>query len=115
LVAEREQLINEITKAQVLTEEDIQVALQFRQDVIVGLQNPTFEDKRRVLELLHVQVPVKDQQARIRCRIKIKWNPTPASQFELCSTTHSYINSTSEVELESAVITVSLADGHDRG
>ncbi len=33
--------------------------LNFRRDVIEGLQDPTFEDKRRVLELLQTRITVQ--------------------------------------------------------
>jgi hypothetical protein len=39
-------------KADTLSDEDIASGLEFRRDLVEGLKNPTFEDKRRALELL---------------------------------------------------------------
>lgn len=52
-----------------LNDENLKAALRFREDVIAGLQGPTSEDKRRILEILGVQVTIKDGQAQIRCAI----------------------------------------------
>jgi len=46
-------------------------AVHFRADVIEGLKHPTFEDKRRYLELLQLRVMVKDGRAVIRCALSI--------------------------------------------
>jgi hypothetical protein len=46
-------------------------ALQFRADVIAGLKNPTFDDKRLYLEMLQVSVTVKDGRAVVRCALPI--------------------------------------------
>ena len=48
--------------------------LRFREDWGEGMRNPTFEDKRRVLELLPVQVTVKDKKAQVRCLVPV--NPS---------------------------------------
>jgi hypothetical protein len=48
------------------------------EDVITGLQNATFEDKRRALEDLQVQVFIKGEQARVTC-----WVPVPDGVFAL--------------------------------
>ena len=58
-----------------LTEERIQAALRFRESVIVGMQNPTFEDKRKTLEMLGVHITVKDERAWVSCVI----SPDPKS------------------------------------
>jgi site-specific DNA recombinase len=58
-----------------LTEENIQAALRFREDVLAGMQNPTLEDKRRVFEMLHLVVEVKGNQARAKCRIFAEEEP----------------------------------------
>lgn len=55
-----------------LTDSNIDDLLRFRETVAVGLQNPTFEDKRRWLELLQITVTVKDRQAVITCRLSSK-------------------------------------------
>jgi len=55
-----------------LTDRNIDNLLEFREAVVVGLENPTFEDKRRWLEMLQVTVNVKNQQAIITCRISSK-------------------------------------------
>ena len=55
-----------------LTDRNIDNILEFREAVAVGLQNLTFEDRRRWLEVLQVTVTVKDRQAVIACRISSK-------------------------------------------
>jgi hypothetical protein len=45
--------------------------MQFREIVAAGLSNPTFEDKRRWLEILQVTVTVKNRQAVIACRLPV--------------------------------------------
>jgi len=58
--------------AQRLTDMNIATALRFREDVMVGLQNPTYEDKRRTLELLKVEVTVTaDKKASIKCLVPV--------------------------------------------
>ena len=54
-----------------MTNENIQAAMRFREDVLVGMKTPTFEDKRRTLELLRVVTTVKDGKARVRCLVPI--------------------------------------------
>jgi hypothetical protein len=65
-----------------LTEAEIQNQLRFREDVRKGMHNPTFEDKRRNLELLRVQVSVSTGRARVRCIV-----PRSARSFDLPSST----------------------------
>jgi len=48
-----------------LTNERVKAAMQFREDVMVGMENPTFEDKRRILELLQTKVEIKGKQATV--------------------------------------------------
>lgn len=54
---------------QPLNDADISAALQFRADIIEGMQAPTFEDRRRVLELLRVRVNVTEEKAVVTCVI----------------------------------------------
>jgi len=54
---------------QPLNDADIEAALQFRADIIDGMQSPTFEDKRRVLELLRVRVNLTEEKAVVTCVI----------------------------------------------
>lgn len=68
LTIERDELKAQLD-TQRLTEHAIQAALRFREDMIERLQAATFEDKRRVLELLQAQVTVKDRQVRTTCLI----------------------------------------------
>jgi len=46
-------------------------ALHFRQDIVAGLKEPTFEDKRNYLEMLRIAVTVKDRKATIRCALPV--------------------------------------------
>lgn len=52
-----------------LSDDNIGFLLEFRRDVYVGMANPTFEDKRRVLEHLHTKVTVTGQTATVECII----------------------------------------------
>ena len=71
LCAERDALIAEI-EAGALSDEQIAAMLAtFSEDVIAGLQNATFEDKRRALEDLQVQVFIEGEQARVTCRVPV--------------------------------------------
>jgi hypothetical protein len=72
LAAERDRLLVELQSGSRLDDEALAQALQFRTDVIVGLKNPTFDDKRLYLELLQVNVTVKDGKAIIRCALPIE-------------------------------------------
>jgi site-specific DNA recombinase len=66
LSAERDAL-QAAVNARLLTDEDIAAALQFREDTIEGLQNPTFDDMRRMLEILQVKITVKDGIVTLAC------------------------------------------------
>lgn len=76
LCVERDTLQTAVN-ARTLTDEDIAAALQFREDTIAGLQNPTFDDKRRMLEILQVRSTVKDGVVTLQCRF-----PTFSPSFE---------------------------------
>jgi len=52
-----------------MTDRMIENLMQFREIVAAGLTNPTFEDKRRWLEILQVGVTVTNRQAVITCRL----------------------------------------------
>jgi site-specific DNA recombinase len=51
------------------TDHNIDDLLQFRETMAAGLQSPTFEDKRRWLEILQVIVMVKNSMAVVSCRL----------------------------------------------
>lgn len=63
-VKRRDELKATLSKRQ-YTDEAIARAHQFRQDLLLGMDNATFEDKRRTLELLKVIVKVRNQQATV--------------------------------------------------
>lgn len=50
------------------TEEDLNDLEQFGEDVTNGLENATFEDKRRKLELLQAEVTVKQREAKVHLK-----------------------------------------------
>jgi site-specific DNA recombinase len=78
LCVERDTLTEEI-EAGALSDEQIAAMLtMFSKDVITGLQNATFRDKRRALEDLRVKVFIEGDKARIRCRM-----PVPDAVIEL--------------------------------
>jgi hypothetical protein len=71
LCAERDALTAEI-EAGALTDEQMEAMLTtFNEDVRIGLQNATFEDKRRALEDLQVKVFIEGNNARVTCRIPV--------------------------------------------
>ncbi len=71
-IRKRDELQAALISTQTLTDENIATALKFREDVMAGLQNPTFEDKRRVFELLRVEVTVTaDKKATIKCLVPV--------------------------------------------
>jgi site-specific DNA recombinase len=89
LTAERDRLSVALKAASRLNDEALTRALQFRTDVIKGLKNPTFDDKRLYLELLQVQVIVKDGQAVISCALPIQPLEVNLSEDRLTSVLHS--------------------------
>jgi site-specific DNA recombinase len=62
-------MVLEEALAHELTDGNIDNLLQFREAVATGLQNPTFEDRRRWLEILQATVTVKNQIAVVSCRL----------------------------------------------
>ena len=71
LTAERDRLSAELQAGAKFDDEALARALQFRADVLEGLKSPTFDDKRLYLELLQVNVKVKDGRVVIRCALPI--------------------------------------------
>ena len=55
-----------------MSDESLAQALQFRADLIDGLHELTFDDKRLYLQLLQVNVKVKDGKVMIRCSLPIE-------------------------------------------
>ena len=70
LSQERDELQASLT-AQTFTDESIQETMRFREEVLVGMRKPTFEDKRHILEMLRVEVTVTDGQAWAKCVVPI--------------------------------------------
>jgi len=52
-----------------LTDDNINDLLKFRNTVAVGLKNPTFDDKRRWMEILQASVTVRNRIAVVTCRL----------------------------------------------
>ena len=74
--------------ARTITDETIAAALRRREEIIVGLHDPTFEDKRRMLEFLRVKVTVKDGQAWIQSIAPVKVTPIDLHYSQMnCHTT----------------------------
>jgi site-specific DNA recombinase len=82
---EREELEYALS-AKSLTDEEVTAALQFREDVMTGMLNPTFEDKRFILETLRVSVAVKGEQGEFTCVI-----PVGAICFDLRNVISAYL------------------------
>ncbi len=66
LTMERDELLLALDSRR-YTEKRIAAALRTREDVVTGLDATTFEDKRRILEFLRVQVTVRDGTAWVAC------------------------------------------------
>lgn len=101
LIKERDTIQSNL-ETEALTTSQMESAMLFREDVIEGLKDPTFEDKRNALEALRVKVVVKDGQAHISCRI-----PVPESVKDLRPSYWTTENYTRFIELSK---TVCLAD-----
>ncbi len=86
LTAERDRLSAELQAGVKFDDEALAQALQFRADVLEGLKSPTFDDKRLYLELLQVNVKVKDGRVVIRCAL-----PTNPLEVDLSSGKLTYI------------------------
>lgn len=71
LQARRDKLLSNLN-AQSFTDETISNMVNFWKTIQIGLNNPTFEDKRQWLEILQVQVDVKDKKATITCRLPVE-------------------------------------------
>ena len=98
----RDKLLAEIEGEATITDEDIGGLMQFRADVALGMQYPTFEDKRQALELLRVSIVVKDGKATVSCRL-----PVGERVFDLHTSRSALINNARWITLTE---TYSLAD-----
>ncbi|MBI5304002.1 MAG: recombinase family protein [Chloroflexi bacterium] len=70
----RDELQSALT-TQPLNDAEIAAALQFRADIIEGMKEPNFEDKRRVLDLLRVKVEYANDKVIVKCVIPIASQP----------------------------------------
>ena len=68
LFAQREKHVAKLG-ARKLTDEAIATFMRFARDVNEGIKNPTFEDKRRYLEMLDVDVTVTPGHYHLQCAI----------------------------------------------
>ena len=71
LIKERDELAGELDQ-ETLSNDEIQAALNYREHVMAGMQNPTFEDKRRALEMFRVEVKISGGVATVTGRLKIE-------------------------------------------
>ena len=69
LKARRDELVSSLA-SDTLSNEDINLLLQYGQDVMTGLEHATFQDKRRVLQTLRVKATIVDEEATVECRIR---------------------------------------------
>jgi hypothetical protein len=77
LIEEREKLEKEITQS-AITDDEIRDINQFQNDVNDGLQNPTRENIRHMLEVLRAEVWVKENEGKLVLRF-----PRIANRFEI--------------------------------
>jgi len=68
LAKQREKIIAELG-ARKLTDDAIETIMQFARNAREGIENATFEDKRRLLEILDVQVTVTPGKYHLKCVI----------------------------------------------
>ncbi len=71
LIQRRETLQAEI-ETQAITDENITNLVQFGQRVKLGLENPTFEQKRRWLEWLRTEITISHAKGVITCRLPVE-------------------------------------------
>jgi site-specific DNA recombinase len=77
LDAQHKALENEIAaleatiSSQTLSTQDIESAMRFRESVLVGLEEATFADKRRMLETLRVRITIHQKKAKIECCVPV--------------------------------------------
>ncbi len=76
-IERRDQLQQELGSIK-YTEVRIKAAMQFRENVALGMENATFEDKRHNLEILNTEVVIKDRKAVVNCLI-----PAKPGEFDL--------------------------------
>ena len=69
LIIRRDVVQAELDK-RVITDDEIADMVCFSSDVALGLSNPTWDDKRRWLELLKTKVEVKDGTAWVTCLLR---------------------------------------------
>ena len=86
---ERKREMDANLSSRIITDEDIEATLNFRRTTLHSLSNPTFEDKRAMIELLGVQVIITDDKARIECRIRkaieiVSHTPCPTPPAHCC-------------------------------
>lgn len=74
-LTQRRDELKAVLESRRLSDEAVDAALDFRERIVAGLEEATFEDKREVLDRLGVEVTIKGGQAQISCRI-----PTQPSQ-----------------------------------
>ena len=73
LCRERDNVTKQLTQ-QKITEEEIVSAMQFRDDVYVGMQDASREDQRAIFGILQVRIVLEQDKARITCLIPKKVN-----------------------------------------
>ena len=84
LEARKRALEAEITE-EVIADEDIRDIVIYSRDAKEGLDNPTFEDKRRWIEILQVQVELTGQTTAIaRCILPVKPFPLILTCQDTC-------------------------------
>jgi hypothetical protein len=88
LTAEHDHLSVELQTGALFDDEALSRALQFRTNVIEGLKNPTFDDKRLYLEALQVNVTVNNGRAIVRCAL-----PTDPVEVDLQGAKLTFIHS----------------------
>lgn len=103
LSAERDAL-QAAVNARVLNDADIAAALQFREDVIEGLQNPTLEDMRRMLEILQVRITVHDGRVTLACCF-----PAFTPSLDYLSNGKPFVNQNRWIELRRTIAWAELA------
>lgn len=71
LIREREDLRRKIA-VEAFGDDDATRALEMRSHILVGIENATPDDRRRVLEFLRVRVVVNGDKAQVSCILPIQ-------------------------------------------
>jgi site-specific DNA recombinase len=65
------EVLEALINSQTLSTQDLDAAMRFRMDVLKGIDEATFADKRKMLQTLRVKVSVNQKTATIKCCVPV--------------------------------------------